>query len=698
MITPERPLWRSAGHQGREIMPVTISGVASGMDTDSIIQKLVKVEAEPIRQLEFKKKEHAVRKEALQNLQKRLEELNETARELYGFRASLTEKQALSSNKSILEANAGKNAEHGVKRIKVIQLASTHRINSDPMKEGDTLPAGKITLEVNGLSRILEFKGGTLRQFREKIDDKASDIIISEYTRTTGDEYVMSIESRVMGKKGEIKISGDKELLEKIGLTGGASGGKKNDIGLVFDGRYFKNYEGSSGVDATTGSLNVSGDGKSVTVNGIIWKEYQLPAEMQIEQGSLLDLALQYTGPKAEENDNAPLRMESGPDEKTIIKGIELHGYNISRLRDREKNAFKKKYDSAVGIGVISYEKGGRVEKIYPLDKNTGGRQQIAIGKDFAGKSVKGLVLYCNEGRAEFGNAKISTPVKDRGLMEPKNVITKAEDAKMKIDGNEITRDKNGDLNDVIRGVVLHLKKASEEEVSISIDNNVDAIYEKIKKFVDSYNKYLDYHKELIKTAKAARPGDYENPGYQKGLFVGDITITRLESQLKTTINNAYPSMAERPIRILAQTGVSTGAINASWETIKSGKLVIDEATLRKTIQDNPEGLTAFFGNDSDGDNRIDTGMAFRLTQVIGPYVSSGRNIIATKIGLEDDSIKLANENIKRREDHIKRYEAKLRDKFGRMERSLSETKSQQKWMNNQIDSLEGNNMRAKGK
>ncbi len=50
-------------------MPVTLGGVASGMDTDQIIQKLVEVEARPIIQWQEEKDRYSLRKEALRQLQ-----------------------------------------------------------------------------------------------------------------------------------------------------------------------------------------------------------------------------------------------------------------------------------------------------------------------------------------------------------------------------------------------------------------------------------------------------------------------------------------------------------------------------------------------------------------------------------------------------------------------------------------------------
>jgi flagellar capping protein FliD len=207
---------------------------------------------------------------------------------------------------------------------------------------------------------------------------------------------------------------------------------------------------------------------------------------------------------------------------------------------------------------------------------------------------------------------------------------------------------------------------------------------QKIKEFVETYNKYLDLHKALTKAVKADKPGESEKL-QESGLFMGDMALVRLENSLKTTIGASYPARVEKPVKMFNQMGVSTGKVNSSWESIKEGKLVVEEDELRRVIVENPDGVKEFFGTDIDGDNKIDNGMAYTLVKTLNPYISSGKNIIESKIDFEDNSIKMANERITRQELHIKQFEEKLRKKFAVMERSISGAKSQQNWMKNQM-------------
>lgn len=672
-------------------MPVTMGGMASGLNTDDIIRKLVEVEARPIIQLEEEKATFNKRKEALGNLRVHLNNLNDAVKNLYGYRASYADKKVRSGDAGIVEGTATRYAQNGDRQIEVLELASTHKISTDPVKKDQKITAGKLKLEVNGISKIIKFRGGSLQSLQEQIEAGASDIVSTSYINTTENQYILSLESKTSGKKGEIKISGDSDLLYGIGLVKGVKDQDKDRVAIVFDGKYFVAYAGKKVQGEDGGAIEVDKDGKSVKIQSVLWREYVLPMEVVARKATILEFKFETAEPEAAKEEEAlPYRLEIGPDEKIAIKGIELKGYNVSRIRPLEKKEPSKQVTDIAGVGIVSIDGEKREEKIYPIDKKFKGKMELPVGGDFNNKKIGKIIIYCNEGSAKFSDMSIFTPSDTAGLLEAKNQLAKPSDARIKVDGIEIQRDKNDGLNDVIKGVTLSLHGKSEKPVSLKIEPDIEKAIEKIKKFVEAYNKYLDYDKELTKSEKGSKPGDYKKNKYKNGLFIGDMALLRLENSLKEAVSSAYPSRAEKPIKIIPQMGVSTGAVNAAWESIKEGKLVIEDGQLYSTIKDNPDGVEEFFGSDTDGDNRIDHGMAYKFENVLRPYISSGKNIIVSKIDLEELNIKSTNERIDRHQEHLKKYEDKLRKKFSNMEQSISGAKAQQNWMKNQMKGAEG--------
>ncbi len=668
-------------------MPVTLGGVASGMDTDQIIQKLVEVEARPIIQWQEEKDRYTLRKEALRQLQTKLNTLNNATKDLYGFRSPFKEKGVQISDTGILQAQASRHAENGTHTLEVLNLASSHKISTDQIKEDEILPAGTFSIEVDGNSYTIKFRGGNIKSLSDKINEIASNSVSATTIKTIDDKSILTIESKVPGKKGELKIRGDEEYLKKIGLVKGEKGATKESQRIIFDTKYFTGYTGEKPIEDEDGTLTVDKDGKSLTIDARLWREYILPVEYKAAKQSILEVSVSYSKEKSEE-DVIPYKVEIGPDETTVIKGIELKGYNVSRERPLEKKP-KKEIADVLGIGVVSVEDGKRIEKIYTLDPAKQGKQEIPVGQDFADKKITKILFYCNDGKATFQDASLITELKGEGILDPKNVISEANDAKLKLDGVEIVRQKNTGIDDVLKGVTLNLLATSTKPVTITIRQNTETAVEKIKKFVEAYNDYLAFNNELTKAVKSDKVGDYQKDKYKNGIFIGDMTLMRLQNALKTAISSAYPSNVEKPIKMLYQIGVSTGEINAKWETIREGKLIIDEAKLIEVLSENPEGVQDFFGSDNDGDNRIDNGLAFKMERILDPYVSAGKNIIVAKMDLEDASIKATNERIERKQEHLKAYEQKLRQKFASMEKAISGSKSQSNWLDMQMKNLQ---------
>lgn len=661
-------------------MPVTMGGLASGVDTDSIINKLVEVESQPIKQLQRGKYLNNQKKEALRKLSSQLKDLDSKAKDLYGFRAAYDEKKAVSSDTSVIEATASKQADSGSNKVEVLQLASYHKITTDAIEYEKKLPAGKFSITVNGIEKKINFRGGGLKALNEAIREEADEIVATDYISTDGTKYVVGLTSKIPGKKGEIGVKGSEDLLKAAGLINGEKIKSQDDFPVVFDRKFFSPYSGEKKPEDQDGTLDVGKEGKEVTVKGELWQEYELPFKADIKKDTILKFSFTYS---KEEEEKVPLKVETGPEDEINVKGIKLKSYNISRIRPLSKKE-EKKFDSALGIGIISSEDGKRVEKIYPIEKDAAKNQEIPVGRDFEGKQAVKLVLYCSDGSAVFIEPVLSTPVKTQGDFELKNTIAKAENARLKVEGLEIERDRNEGLSDVIKGVTLNLKRKSDYPVELKVSPDLDKPVLKIKEFVDSYNKYIDLHKALTKAVKVEKPGESDKL-QESGLFMGDMALVRLENSLKTTIGASYPARVDKPVKMFNQMGVSTGKVNSSWDSIKEGKLVVEEDELRRVIVENPDGVKEFFGSDIDGDNRTDNGMAYTLVKTLNPYISSGKNIIESKIDFEDNSIKMANERITRQELHIKQFEEKLRKKFAVMERSISGAKSQQNWMKNQM-------------
>ena len=687
-------------------MPITIGGVASGMDTNSLIDKLVEAELQPIETMQLDIETNRRRIAALEALSATLKELDGASRELYGFRASYDDKNVSSSDPRILDVSATKLAERGVHKIEVLETASAHVISTDELSEDTSIMAGRFTLRVGNESFNINFKGGNIKAFQEKIDEEVSDKIATSIMKTSDGKSILTLSSKVQGKKGEILLSGNMDILKSVGLAGGMKARETLGADLNFEKRYFGRYDGNQDAGSQYGSIQTADNGKKIMLTGALWQEYLLPVKIAVKSDTIFEFTTSYKQQQEENKDeNDSLSVEIGPDEKTLVDGIELKGYNISRTPPgQQQTGTEKAFDSLLGVGIVSEVDGRRSEKIYPLEigsedgtDSEAAKQEIPIGKDFAGKQIMKVIFYCNKGEAEFSDARISASDETGNSFEPRNVMAKASDAKMIVNGTEVSRDRNTELSDVIKGLNFNIHSASPSPVTIKVDPDNEKSIDKIKLFVESYNKYVDLHLELTKvdvtkseSFKPAeykkRENDYKKNENKNGLFVGDAAIARLDNTLRTAISSSYPNHAEKPIKILSQIGISTGKSNSAWNSIKEGKLIIDEDILREVVSENPEGVRMFFGSDTTGDNREDSGLAFNIVKQLDGYISSGKNIISARIDLERDSMKSTNERITKKENQVRQYQEKLKSKFSTMEKAVSGANAQKTWMNQQMN------------
>jgi len=114
---------------------VSFSGLASGLDTDEIMEKLMQIESRPLRQLQQKQKTQQMQQEAWQNVNMMLSGLDSS---LSSLRHSTTfgAYQVTSSREDLLTATATQAADEADYQVQVKQLAEAHRLASGQRNRG----------------------------------------------------------------------------------------------------------------------------------------------------------------------------------------------------------------------------------------------------------------------------------------------------------------------------------------------------------------------------------------------------------------------------------------------------------------------------------------------------------------------------------------------------------------------------------
>ena len=296
------------------------------------------------------------------------------------------------------------------------------------------------------------------------------------------------------------------------------------------------------------------------------------------------------------------------------------------------------------------------------------------------------------------------------------------------VNNGEITNHSN---NIQVAGINLTLK-AEGESGRVSIEPDTEGVYEKIKSFVESYNKIIDtlQSKLVEERFKKYQPlTDEQRKGLddetkklwdekaKSGLLNNDQTlknmISRMRESLYMKVEGAYG---------MYELGVTTG-------NYKDGaKLVIDETKLKAAIEKDAKGvLDTFFKTSDDINNyepkaqdgeaeiaakkvkaaaqRAETGVFTRLMEDMGDGM---HNIVKLSGMSKDDSplrevrssmfsgiikgqsvieeqIKRLNKSIDRENKYLDSYEDFLWKKFTQMEKMIQQAQSQGSWLMGQL-------------
>ena len=250
-----------------------------------------------------------------------------------------------------------------------------------------------------------------------------------------------------------------------------------------------------------------------------------------------------------------------------------------------------------------------------------------------------------------------------------------------------------------INGAKFTIKKtmeATDAAVTFSSTPDVDAIYDTLKKFVDSYNglianisektsekKNKDYapltdaQKEALSEDEIKR---WEGLA-KKGTLRKDSTLSSLLTKMRTSI---YSSVSESSIGSLSKIGISTTS-----NYLEGGKLKIDEEKLRAALEKDPNGIYNLFMADVkktvDGEQVTDlekSGIARRLRADLKTAMTD----ISTKAG-KSSSVnntftlgKLLDDyedKISAFEEKMKNLESRYYRQFTAMEKAINQANSQ---------------------
>ncbi|MGC8769710.1 MAG: flagellar filament capping protein FliD [Brevinematia bacterium] len=651
---------------------VPLPGMKEKFDTEDVIQKLLYVKQLPIEKKKLEIEDYKIENEIIKDIVKYLRNLDDKSKRLYDYQTPFKEMQGISPDENIIEIFASRKAKKQDYKIKINEIAKPDSFMSDPVERNKILPPSEFTIKIGKDEIKITFKGGTIYNLYEILKNAAPEILETRIVNDTPTTAILVISGKNTGAENKITFSGKLDTLLNIGIL------KKSDEKKFEKNIYFDN------VNVLSGEPLITKNAVSMTPSSKIEKS----VKEQIKENYFLSLNVEFnifTEDKKEKtfftNGNGDLvLMESVAVSNVIVGGGKL----ILDITEEEKP--KEIITNFTDFFTIIYSDGSKGSYQFISNAN----YTFGLPKN---KEIEKIVLenQNTDKEVKIANIKIfSTP--DDEKFTPKNYITKASDAEFELDGVKIKR-KNNNIDDVIDGVTLNLKRETDYPVTVKVDYNYQKIEEAILDWVNAYNQAMEYlhivtEPNLDKTPLHER--NQEN--LKKGVFQAENSFISLKNKLRQVAANSYKTKYEREIAVLEQIGIYTKrtgnfvANSEEWESAKMGLLNVDQEKLRSVLKSRLDGVEELFASDQDGDLVKESGVAVSANQNLRVAIGNG-SFTQMRITANDRRIKDKQKDVEEMTAKLSDYELELRRKYGKMNQALSETEAKQKWLNNQFKS-----------
>ncbi|MDK2820360.1 MAG: flagellar hook-associated protein 2 [Clostridia bacterium] len=273
------------------------------------------------------------------------------------------------------------------------------------------------------------------------------------------------------------------------------------------------------------------------------------------------------------------------------------------------------------------------------------------------------------------------------------------QDAEITIAGSTINMSTNSFS---FMGMFFNLKEAPSDptnpiNVTVNVTKDVDGVVEKIKSFVEEYNnlistindklnekRYRDYPPltDAQKEEMSDREIELWEEKARSGLLNGENLLYDIVYDFRSAMASIVPNL-NTDYDNLAAIGIKTANY---WE---EGKLHIDDAALRKAVEEDMDGIMELFTKSADKSE--DKGIALHLYDEVNNAIDS----ISAKAGREiyntfDNSyigkrLRELVEDINTKEQQLIQLENRYYRQFTAMEQAINRMNAQSVWLSQQL-------------
>ncbi|MCL1813474.1 MAG: flagellar filament capping protein FliD [Treponema sp.] len=666
---------------------IYMPGVRSRLNTDKLIEDLMKVERIPRDRAEKQIETYQAEKGYWQEVGRRVTALRDSARFMYSFQNPFAERSARSSDESVLIANATRQAVEQERSFSVKQVAKADRFLSDPLELNYKVEPGKYTFTVGSDEITVDYRGGTLRDFTEILNRRGRGKIQANVINVESGKQSLLIESLVTGAENRLSFSGAAEDLARTTRLGAKAPVQGQEP--VLPERVMINADAVTVKEGDKNTIAFSQDAQALSS----------------QKGIILNFETSTKVTPTAESEPIP----SGP----AIPSAGSVIYGGITIENDPSYISLPKFDAPPppvridDMAFLSLAFSDGTSAALPLVQDSAGfiPSRINLDEVSGGRTVSSMEIVNNNTNRELSIRNVTVfnpnPPPGQEITSP-NILSSAQDAIVVMEGIEIKRSSN-EISDLIPGVTIIAKKPSDTQVTVNVEPDRDSIKEAIVTLVGNYNRLVA---ELnVLTRKDDRvlqeitylTADERTEMKERlGAFSGDMTLIQFKNRLQQSVTGAYITEAERDLSMLVQIGVGTdlrraGATTGYDPSQLRGYLEIDEKVLDAALAGDLRPIQQLFGYDTTGDLIADSGVAVTLDSVARPLVETG-GIVSIKASTIDGKIKQEEQRIATLDRQLEAKELALKRQYNNMESAFNRMEKMQTDLDNFSRQANANN------
>ncbi len=668
-------------------MGIRMSGLVSGLDTESIIKELMKAQSMKKTKIENKITKHEWKQEKWKDLNTKIYALYTGTLSKVKTQGNYLTKKVSSADESKVTATATTSAVNGTHRVRVDQMASAQYVTGSVL--------GKYTVDgeeksVSGTTKLTELGFKTSDAMETQIEisvgDKKTTLAITEHT--TVNDFVNALKSAGLNasydttQKRFFISAADSGVENAFQLTTTTTGdtAEKNAVREMVD--YSK----------LNSTARAAADKALLT--------YKDPDATQEEKDAALDTLNTYAANKVSRDllekykngelaDQADALNKVKEDAKAeYLAGLkEGEKENETDLQKAVDKAVEKAAEEYVKTQKDAFEAGAEAGNVYYEATQQMGEKLAAYAA--ASSNATGEIAGNSLGLLGLDEVTYTKDADGNLTYAASNVaLVAASDSKIEYNGAILT----GNSNTIVaNGLTLNLNGVTagtaNEYISINVSRDTSAVYDMVKDFVKEYNEVLEALDDAY-GADSAR--GYEPLTDEEREQMTDEQIEKWENKIKdsllrrdSTVNSLLSSMRNAMMSAVTVNGkqYTLGSLGiGTTDYAEHGKLHIDGDPDDPTEAGEKDKLTAMLEEDPEVVMEIMTQLTSKLYDDMTDKMKS--TSLSSALTFYNDKqlskeLTTYKEELDDMEDYLNDMEDRYYAQFTAMEKAMSTLNSQ---------------------